>query len=337
VDAVTSAIELEGWIPFRLYFADRQLLVDWCYLGDETLSEPFFYQTINVCLDKPFNLLFRRQTPIESLVELNRTRPGLYPTGFIFHLSRCGSTLVAQMLAALPESIVISEAPPIDFVIRARSEARPITVEQRIEWLRGIVHSLGGQRKGKERYYFIKFDAWHMLDLPLLRQAFPGVPWIFLYRDPVEVMVAQVAQPSPFMLPGFTQPDLPPVLAGSLESTSVVESLAGTLGKIATAALTYAADGGTLINYCQLPDAVATSLLDFFGVSCSPQDLEKLEQVSRRHAKNPVLPFATDSQSKKEKATREIREAAGKWLYPVYEKLEAARILQASPGGVAES
>ena len=63
--------------------------------------------------------------------------------------------------------------------------------EQRIEWLRGVVSALGQPRLGTEKHLFIKFDAWKVLDLPLIRRAFPAVPWIFLYRDPVEVLTSQ--------------------------------------------------------------------------------------------------------------------------------------------------
>ena len=325
--SVTRAGEFEGWVPFRLYFQHAQLMVDWCYLGEETFCDPFFNQTIDACLRKPSNLLFRRQTSIETLVALNRTRPGLSPTGFIFHLSRCGSTLVAQMLAALSESIVISEAPPIDFAIRAQPAGNALGIEQRVEWLQGIVNALGRQRKGDEKYYFIKFDAWHMLDFPLIRRSFPDVPWIFLYRDPIEVLVSQLAQPSVYLLPGATESGLPPVVEGSLLSTSLPESLASTLAKICEAGLARLGLGGTLINYRQLPDVVTSSLLDLFGVSYSVEGLERIEQTTRLHAKNPVVPFSGDSERKQLEATLEIREAAGRWLYPVYERLEAARVL----------
>ena len=36
----------------------------------------------------------------EALEERAASHPGVGPTGFIFHLSRAGSTLIAQMLAA---------------------------------------------------------------------------------------------------------------------------------------------------------------------------------------------------------------------------------------------
>ena len=81
-------------------------MVDWGCLGKERFTDPLFEQTIDVCLRHPFNLLFRHQTPIELLGEVAATFPMVPPSGFIFHLSRCGSTLVSQMLAALPQNIV---------------------------------------------------------------------------------------------------------------------------------------------------------------------------------------------------------------------------------------
>ena len=104
---------MTGWIPFRVRPGPRPM-VDWCYLGQERFVAPFFSDTIERCLRQPFNQLFLRQAPIETLVERYRTHPGLEPTAFIFHGSRCGSTLMAQLAAALPETIAISEAPPVD-------------------------------------------------------------------------------------------------------------------------------------------------------------------------------------------------------------------------------
>ena len=41
---------------------------------------------------------------------------------FVFHVSRCGSTLVSQMLAAVPQHLVLSE--PVDLLERRESEVR---------------------------------------------------------------------------------------------------------------------------------------------------------------------------------------------------------------------
>jgi len=63
-------------------------------------------------LNTPFNQLFCDRTPLAALGDYAASNPGIAPDGFIFHVSRCGSTLVSQMLAALPDSIVLSEAGP---------------------------------------------------------------------------------------------------------------------------------------------------------------------------------------------------------------------------------
>jgi hypothetical protein len=334
---VTSASELDDWIPFRLYFDKARLMVDWCHLGDKGLSEPFFNQTIDACLHKPFNLLFRHQTPIETLVAMNHGGAAASPSGFILHMSRCGSTLVAQMLSTLSGSIVISEAPPIDFVIRAQPKGDAIGMEQRVKWLRGVINALGRQQKRKTKPYFVKFDAWHMLDFLLIRRSFPDVPWIFLYRDPIEVLVSQMAQPSAYLLPGFTQPDTAPVIRSSSVSINLADSFARTLAKVCEAALHYSVEGGELINYRQLPEAVSASLLELFGVSCSADELVRLVQASQLNAKNPSVPFADDSKSKQQKATAEIRAAAEQWLYPVYHELETARVERGSQPDRAQS
>src|SRR2546427_4873978 len=192
MDRLADSALLDGWIPVRLYWREGKPMVDWCYLGRRRFADSFFEQTLGECLRQPFNLLFRHQTPIEVLGQWNELRPGLKPTGFIFHMSRCGSTLISQMLAALPGNIVISEARPIDSTLRAQFHAADITNEQKIAWFQWMISALGQQRLGKEKHFFIKFDAWNVSELPLIRRAFPAVPWIFVYRDPVEVMVSQL-------------------------------------------------------------------------------------------------------------------------------------------------
>src|SRR5205823_6164768 len=62
--------------------------------------------------------------------------------------------------------------------------------------LREAVLALGGRPGGP---YFVKFSSWNVLYFPLVRAAFPGVPWVFVYRHPVDVMVANLAKPGSWM------------------------------------------------------------------------------------------------------------------------------------------
>ncbi len=101
------------------------------------------------------------------------------------------------------------------------------------------------------------------------------------------------------------------------------------LGKICDAALEQARTGrGKLVNYLQLPDVMWGDLADYWGVDCAPEAIETMSRACQFQAKNPALPFADDTESKKRAATDEIRQIARKWLDEVYRDLEACRLKQ---------
>jgi hypothetical protein len=316
---------LAGWVPIRVYKQQAQLLVDWCYLGSVRFTDPFFDQTIQHVLRHPFNLLFRHQTPIDALGEWHARQPGLPPTGFIFHMSRCGSTLVSQMLAALPENLVLSEAGPIESVLHADSQVN-VTDNQRLAWLRWMVSALGQPREGNERYCFIKFESWHILDLPFIRRAFPDVPWIFVYREPVEVMVSNLRHSAGRMLaPGPLEARLLDVDLVAVRHMPREEYLARALGRFCDSALRHHANGGMLLNYRQLPDIVWSVLLHYFGTAYAPTAIERLREVPKWDAKNPGVAFADDAAAKRCEASAQVLQTAERWVIPFYERLEAAR------------
>ncbi|WP_224249882.1 sulfotransferase [Hyalangium gracile] len=321
------------WIPIRLYPRDSRFFVDWCHLRGLRLTEPFFDETIERCLRHPFSLLFRPQTPVESLLEPSGLEPSLRPRGFIFHLSRCGSTLVSQMLAALPRNVVLSEAGPIDSVLRAHLRVPGVTEAQRIDWLRGIVAALGRQRQAEEQHLFIKFDAWHVLELPLLQRAFPGVPWIFLYRDPVEIMASHQGHKGAHMLPGVLEPGLLGLGPEPLKTMTLEEYGARVLGRLCEAALSAWRERlspALLVHYRQLPGAVLNSLPAHWGVDFTPEELERMREAALLDAKNPVLPFQDDTAVKQQTLKPAAREQVERWVRPPYEALEAARPPDAS-------
>lgn len=76
----------------------------------------------------------------------------LKPSGFIFHESRVGSTLVANMLASDPYSMVFSESAPPAKALR-KSGSR----EERITFFRDIVSLMGATSMHK--HLFFKFQS----------------------------------------------------------------------------------------------------------------------------------------------------------------------------------
>ncbi len=195
------------------------LRVDWCWFGERKLVQPFFRDAVDEALRLPFNQAFRRETPLAVLSEW-RT-PAVAPTAFIYHASRCGSTLLSQMLAQLDDHIVISEPPALDSLLRSELES-----EERRAALRGLLAAYGQRRHGDERALVIKLDAWNIGELALLRECFPETPWLFVYRDPLEIAVSHWRRAGMHMVPGMIGE--PGGLAGGLHRRGAAGQLPGT-------------------------------------------------------------------------------------------------------------
>src|SRR6185295_19439856 len=104
-----NSVPTRGWLPIDAVIQSEQPAIEWMDVGDAEFSEPFFYETIARLKSHPTVV-----TELDSLLQLEKIADSVKPTGFIFHSSRCGSTLVANACRALNDSIVISEAPVVD-------------------------------------------------------------------------------------------------------------------------------------------------------------------------------------------------------------------------------
>ena len=319
---VSVAPDLRGWTPTAVRFDDGTPVVRCCYTDGIAFSDPVFDQTIDRALRDPFRLLFWREELIEAVAAFASDRPGLAPSGFVFHMSRCGSTLVAQMLAALPEVLVISEAGPIDAILRGPAGEGDV-----VRWLRAIVSLLGQGRRAEQSSLVVKFDAWAILQLPLIRAAFPDTPCVFVYRDPVEVIVSHLDRRGYHTVPNTLPPDLLGFAPGELASLSGAPYVAAVVGRLCAAAAAAARDGDvTLIEYGSLPDAVPDTIAPLFGLAVGPRDRQTLAASAALDAKNPSLAFESDRDAKRRRAGADVRSAAADWAAPAYDELERLRL-----------
>jgi len=308
--------DLSGWTPVRARARDGELLVEWRWLDNTPFREPFFADTVQRALERPFTLLFPRETTIDEVAGLD---PGLEPNGFILHLSRCGSTLVTQMLAAVPEFLVLSEPQLVNDVLRA-----PADDDERVRRLRLAIGALGRRRSGDERGYVLKLDAWATHDLPLLRRAFPATPWLFLSRDPLEVLVSHRRQAGMQMLPGVVPAELFGLDLASATTMPFEEYGAFVLGAVCRQALEHQDERGLFLDYRDLPGAVCGRILDWFGLPADDAARAAMAAASRRDAKNPTRAFSDDTAAKAQAATPELRAAVDRWARPAYEALPGA-------------
>lgn len=121
------------------------------------------------------------------------------PTGFIFHEGRCGSTLAANMLVAMDPNItrMYSESQPISRILRLCVDQPPgeCNRTETVELLHDVMYMMSRTNDEYEARLFFKFQPFSPEGMNLLREAFPNTPWIFIYRDPYEVMASNFQAP----------------------------------------------------------------------------------------------------------------------------------------------
>lgn len=321
--------DLKGWLPVDAVVVDGLPGLRWMEMADVSLSEPFFQQTVDRAKIEKRGELF---TEFDVLPQLEKVLESVPPTGFIFHSSRCGSTLVANACRAVTNSIVLSEANAIDKLIaRFFTDAPDDGVKSALYsvFIRGVVHALGQRRRGSEQNLFIKFACTSFAQLERITRIWPNVPWIFLYRDPIETIVSNVNDPPTWLtdddwrvLASITGTTPSEVAAMTLE-----ERCARSIGSFYSRALALANDQSLLINYKQLSVSVLADVLKFFKVSPSSQELEAIARASGVYAKevSGTRPFVADTDAKQKLASDLIREAATRWAREPYQQLEQRR------------
>jgi len=321
--SVNAEQDFSGWLPIRAWFQSGEWRLDWCWFGEQRLARPFFRDDVDQALRLPFNQAFRRETDFQALLDWQAVSPGMPPTALIFHASRCGSTLMAQMLATLDDNIVLSEPPPLDNLLRAHRQDPKATPHQPA-WLAALVSAYGQRRQGNEQRLFIKLDAWNVFEAPLLLALYPEVPRVFLYRDPLEIVVSQLRQPGMHRVPGLlgsSALDLP--VQEALRMTPA-EYTSRTVGAILRQGLALCQQHGAVaVNYQELPNACWGRLASLFDVHDA--HLPRLRETAGFDAKQPSQSFTADSQNKREAADEGLRETVEYWAGKAYRALEEWR------------
>jgi len=297
-DALTS---LHNWFPVTLQ--DREIV--WRHVQDR-FTASFFTDTL------------QQQDPAQRYIcrtefdWLKRLEPGLKPSAFIFHTSRCGSTLLTQLLSTLSCCIVMSEPPVIDAFLRfhqTEPESSGCSAS-----LRQLILALGQQRSPEETHFFIKLDSWHTQFLPIFRAAFPDTPCWFLYREPEAVLASHRRQRGPQMVPGM----IASLAAETLEAGDLDGYCAKVLAGFFEAALANV-ESLQLINYRQLPDILWQDLLPRQGLDCTSEQLARMRQRAGFHAKDQAIRFSADTPTISSHPILQQRVA------PLYEQLEQHR------------
>jgi len=310
------------WLPVAVISSGGQPTVEWLHFADIPLTDSFFESSIRRARWLPINSFVRLYTPLSLFLTPLPVDAASDPDGLIFHMSRCGSTLTAQMLAAIPGLVVASEPEPFDWVVQFAQANAQIPLDTRIALLRAMAAMLGRDRFGDRWGFVIKADSWHALALPLLRAAFPNSPWLYLFRDPTEVMVSQMRIRGSQTVAGT---ELDPVFAiPDPLSLPAEDYTARVLNRVTQAAVDHAEIGGALfVDYADLPDAVEQRILPHFDIVPDHRALAAMRAATRWDAKSPSFAFEPDSEDKRRSASDAVRMACEAHLEKVHRQLTA--------------
>jgi hypothetical protein len=321
-----EVIELSSYFPVDAVIRDGKPQIEWLNMSDVEFTEPFFQQTVERA--RQSNAHDSVFTDLDTLLQVAKAGPAVQPSGLIFHTSRCGSTLVANACRALDTTRVIAEAPVIDkLVSRLFTDAQAGSTKELLylSLVRAAVQSLSRHRLNAIGRYFVKFGCASILHIKSLRRAWPDVPFLILFRHPIEVTVSNL-QSRPEWMIADSNPGAAAAIVGvdieQLQSITDEEFCARALGRWYAAAESVAADRlMLLVDYNQLSPQTITEIIRFFGVTPSAHELAAIEQSMMSHSKDPTRSFFPDSADKRAAASSQVIDAVERWALGDYERL----------------
>jgi hypothetical protein len=296
-----------AWMPVRLFETQGEWQVEWVHALFAPLSDPFFDDSATRIRRHPANLILSCSTPVAALAEFAGCDQ---PDIVVFHISRCGSTLVARMFGAMDQTRVLAEPPVLDQAIQLYLRG---LIDA--DLVRGLAGALGREPQVCARRRVIKLDSWHCLALDRIADVFPFAHKLLLIRDPVEVLVSHRENPGMQVLKGAVPFDTFG-LVGMFEAPQD-EFPAWVIAAIMRGAL-QAADRPDLLvcDYADLPGAFTGRILPHCRIDLALHEADAITQVAGYHSKRPDAPFLPDGALRQEAADPALRASAARHDLP---------------------
>jgi hypothetical protein len=293
--------------PDGLYLALRDIRPD-------ELRDAFMQETVT------------RIAAAETVVHIAREDIGkadadTAPAGLIFHVARCGSTLISQLLKQHESLVVYAEPLPVNEIL-VPPQAWPR--RDLVAALRSLGDALA-RHAGKP--YVLKLSSWNTFFCDILAEAFPATPWVLSIRDPVEVGVSILKEP-----PGWLRDSLEGsgpfsrLVDTEGASRSPEEFVARLYGAFCAAAARLDARRGRLVPYQALPAAVWEIVAPHFSLAIDARHELRMAEAAKTQAKAPLgkaVPFVRDDATKQASASVALRHAIDSFARPALERLKS--------------
>jgi hypothetical protein len=286
-----KAFPIKNWIPYELKNQDGVWLCNWLNTF-KAFTKPFFDETILDLKSAHAVISFTSSSNLAMMKEWADDIIAIQPSAFIFHTSRCGSTLISQLFSTSNKHIVLPEVPFFDNLLRLPYQDKNFSEQEILRLLSASVKYYGQVRTGHEQRLYIKTDSWHMFFYHQLRKLYPTVPFILMYRNPAEIFYSLKKVPGLQSVQGLIEPAVFGFdLREAIEPDTYISMILETYLRQYLSIIEQD-DHFLLLNYNEGPMPMVKKIANFTNTPLSNTDIAIMTERSYYHSKKPADVFS---------------------------------------------
>jgi hypothetical protein len=314
-----NQLRSKNFLPIDISNYTPPLGMKWLNIEDDPFDGPFFDENTEAYVNKHTPNVI--ETSLSEVIATSQIVDCVSNKAFIFHMSRCGSTLLCNMFKQINKTIVHSEPWAPVHLCELYTDANREYIDLAF---RASVEMLGRRRFPYQENMVIKWFSGLTHHLPAVNRAFPDVPRIYLYRDPVEVLMSnlQDADQGWIYNPTLTRQ----TRQQTLEENTPLENCAYALAYKSQAFIDNYDERSLIVNYNQIGRELLELLVRHFKFDLSPAEIDQMIKARECHSKNINVKFAADTKEKQRNASPKLRSVAERIMGPVHEQLEKMKI-----------
>lgn len=279
----------KNFYPTGLSYRYKEPTVIWQEVANNRFLKPFFSDETKTSKKKYISF-----KELEDIVDTSKY---LEPKGFIFHTSRCGSTLLSNALSSLEKNIVIKESVFIHDILTLDYKNN-ISSDEVKKKLVDAIKVLGRKRFDFEENLYIKFNCWEIANIEIIRELYPNTPMVILYREPKEILTSHKKIPGmqmvPQLLDGKLFDKIPKDVLFDDYPSIVLENI------FENCLLQKDKEKMMFINYVDIKNIFFSKIAPFFDLNLEDDEIELIKSGFKIYSKNPTEKFDKSKENKSE-------------------------------------
>ncbi|QEY12739.1 sulfotransferase family protein [Cellvibrio sp. KY-YJ-3] len=316
----------KNWLPYR--YRPGQQRVYWL-LPFGHATEPFQDETISRYRQQLINQIIQPCSTLAVAQQQAIALADAQPAGFIFHLSRCGSTLISGCLSELDSTCVFSESPLLTELLLDKN----LSVQEQQNLLRAFINLQAAVFPNRPQV-IIKWNAWDIFCWDLIHAIYPQVPVVFVVRNPVEILASHQKLAGRHMAgePGLAQ--FNSMFSRATNHLSLLQYRTDVLRSLQQKMHSIQTQNSILcMDYSQLKYSGINTIFRYFDLTLTGEEQTAVMQRLGIHSKTPGVLFTQDSLSKQSLFSAADKHYIEQQLFVTYELLREAATCLAEPEG----